>query len=124
MIVTETYTKEWIDGFTKNKRNSNLNPELLEKMIYAFGLLEKLADAGLKFIFKGGTALVLLLNETYRFSIDIDIITTVEPSEIENILNELIQNQPFTRWEMDKRRSFIHQIPKAHYKLHWLSALN
>ena len=30
---------------------------------------------GLDFIFKGGTSLVLLLNDLKRFSVDVDIIT-------------------------------------------------
>ncbi|NDP20272.1 MAG: nucleotidyl transferase AbiEii/AbiGii toxin family protein [Paludibacter sp.] len=35
-------------------------------------LLEGLKESELEFIFKGGTTLMLLLNRTKRFSIDID----------------------------------------------------
>lgn len=43
-------------------------------MIFALHLVEQLQVNGLPFVFKGGTCLVLLLNEANRFSIDIDII--------------------------------------------------
>lgn len=46
--------------------------KLLEKMIRALMLLEGLSKSGLTFIFKGGTALMLLLDSAKRLSIDID----------------------------------------------------
>jgi len=49
-------------------------PQLLEKVYRALSLLEGLAESKLDFIFKGGTAVMLLLGKTERFSIDIDII--------------------------------------------------
>jgi len=40
-------------------------------MVHAFSLLEHLKITNLDFVFKGGTPLVLLLEEVYRFSINI-----------------------------------------------------
>ena len=50
------------------------DPNLLERVVYAFGLLEASKQAGLPFIFKGGTSLMLLMELPMRLSTDIDII--------------------------------------------------
>lgn len=39
------------------------DPALLERVVYAFGLLEALKESGLLFVFKGGTCLMLLLEQ-------------------------------------------------------------
>ena len=57
------------------RENPSADLQLLEKTIEALYLLENLVSEGLKFIFKGGTSLVLLLNDLKRFSVDVDIIT-------------------------------------------------
>ena len=49
------------------------DPQLLERVIYAFGLLEAIKQAGLPFCFKGGTSMMLLLDHPRRLSTDIDI---------------------------------------------------
>jgi len=74
MIQQETLTIEWIEKVSKANRNAD--KILVEKVIRALLLLEGLANSGLPFIFKGGTALMLLLNSTKRLSIDIDIIVS------------------------------------------------
>jgi predicted nucleotidyltransferase component of viral defense system len=60
-------------------------------MIRALGLLEKLAESKLDFVFKGGTSLILLVEKPERFSIDIDINTTESKETIENILEDIIR---------------------------------
>lgn len=57
------------------KENSSTDIRLLEKTIGTLYLVENLANEGLEFIFKGGTSLILLLNEIKKFSVDVDIIT-------------------------------------------------
>jgi hypothetical protein len=42
------------------------DPGLLERVLYAFGLLEALVKVGMKFTFKGGTSLMLLLDHPIR----------------------------------------------------------
>ncbi len=54
-----------------------LQRPLLEKVYRAFLLLEGLSESGVDFVFKGGTAVMLLLDRAQRFSIDIDIIKEV-----------------------------------------------
>lgn len=71
MLSKENFTKDYIERLRKQNR---LDPMLLERTIYAFGLLEALARVGMPFIFKGGTSLMLLLNKPRRLSTDIDII--------------------------------------------------
>ena len=46
----------------------------MEAMIYALYLLEHIQKTDLEFIFKGGTSLLLLMDQPKRFSVDIDII--------------------------------------------------
>ena len=76
MIDQKTFTREWIEDrsnyFKKGKAKGN--SELIEKVMCALYLLEKLVSSGVDLIFKGGTSLILLLDEVHRFSIDIDII--------------------------------------------------
>ena len=74
MLAKENYTKENIQRLRDISGN---DPSLLEKTVYAFGLLEAIAKVGMPFIFKGGTCLMLLLDKPRRLSTDIDII--VEP---------------------------------------------
>ncbi len=47
------------------------DPGLLERVLYAFGLLEALVKVGMKFTFKGGTSLMLLLDHPIRLSVTI-----------------------------------------------------
>lgn len=76
MIQEKTYARDWVMGksieYMRGKRKAD--PTLIEKVTKAFHLLEELAKTNLKFVFKGGTSLLLLLSQLHRFSIDIDII--------------------------------------------------
>ena len=56
MIKRENFTEDYIRALQKQSRR---DPVLLERTIYAFGLLEAISLAGLPFIFKGGTCLML-----------------------------------------------------------------
>ena len=71
MINKETFTLEHINELRSRK---SINLLLLERSIYALGLLEALARVGMPFIFKGGSCLMLLLESPRRLSTDIDII--------------------------------------------------
>lgn len=73
MIQEECFTKEWIDKVSEKLHYNDKN--LIEKVIRALSLLEMLVKSGCPFVFKGGTALMLILGkEANRLSIDIDII--------------------------------------------------
>lgn len=118
MISEVSQTEEWINS--RRKLFNNADPILVEKVIKAFTLLEALCKLEVSFIFKGGTALLLLLPDPYRFSIDIDIIMEEKPDELEEIFEKLIDQTIFKRFEEDERKAS--DIPKAHYKFYYDSA--
>lgn len=103
MILEKSLTTEWYDSL--NHDYKNLDRNLLDKVTHAFYLLEKLTDTALTFIFKGGTCLILLLEEMRRFSIDIDIIVTekISAKELSTILGKIVENSLFSHFEEQKR---------------------
>jgi hypothetical protein len=124
MIKLHCFQKEWIDSFKAREAYSKINPPLLEKMIHALSLLQYLKIHGLNFIFKGGTSLLLLLENSNRFSVDIDIITEDRRDDIEQILQKIVAGSHFTGWKLDERRSYNAGVPKAHYELAYHSNVN
>lgn len=88
----------------------------MEKVIYALSLVEHLVKSGLSYTFKGGTSLLLILPESKRFSVDVDIITTDSQEKIENILKQICNEGVFLRYELDEYRSYKPGVPKAHYQ--------
>lgn len=113
MISEETLKAGWIEKVSKANRGAD--KILVEKVIRALMLLEGLAKSGLPFIFKGGTALMLLLDSAKRLSIDIDIILSEQRTDLEEVLNSFVSEQGFKRVEM-QHRSTDSAIQKAHYK--------
>jgi len=116
MIHHESLTSEWI--LSKKKEFKRADPSILERTIFALYLVEQLSLTGLDFIFKGGTSLLLLLEDSARFSIDIDIVLPGMETYLvlENKLNQIISENIFIRVELDEKRSQPGGIPKAHYK--------
>lgn len=91
MIKRESFSKEHIQKLVSQ---SGRDPSIIERTIYAFGLLEALARVGMPFVFKGGTCLILLLEKPQRLSTDIDII--VEPgTDIQEYLDKASAIFPF-----------------------------
>ena len=123
MIVNETFTKEWIGSFREQEQYKKIDPALLEKMIHALALAEKLALQEFELIFKGGTCLILLVSEPSRFSVDIDITTPIKKSELYKILDKVISESHFTSWTIDEREN-ITVIPKEHYVFEFESVFN
>ena len=82
MIKSESLSSDWI---SERRKKYSKDPAIMEAMIYALYLLEYLKQTDLEFIFKGGTSLVLLMDQPKRFSVDIDIILNLVDSEIEKI---------------------------------------
>ncbi len=128
MINETTYTKAWIlkksNEFARGKKKAD--PTLIEKVTKALHLLEELARTDLKFIFKGGTSLLLLLNKMHRFSIDIDIVFEVKKQDVnlEEVLFKIVEGSDvFTHFEESVRQG-INEIPKAHYKVFYTSTLD
>jgi len=116
MIDNKTLDIEWINEVSaKNRKADKI---LVEKVIRALYLLEGLVKVDLEFVFKGGTALMLLMDSSKRLSIDIDIILQNEPEDIEKLFNELVSQQSFTKFKL-QHRSTESKIKKAHYKFYY-----
>ena len=117
MIADRSRSKEWILGI--REKSPGRDPILIEKMILALTLVEALSRSGLKFIFKGGTSLILVLEAPLRFSIDIDIVLP-EAQNLEDCFQFVVSQGVFDRWEEDKRPG---RLPKAHYKFFFNSMI-
>ena len=116
VIVAKSFTKEWIQ--TQRSANKGADPGLIEKQIFAFELLHQLVKSGKEFVFKGGTALHLILPDHKRLSTDIDIVGGFTFDE----LVKLVANTRFIRVEENIRKK--NNIPKRHFKFFYTSAID
>ncbi len=82
MITKENYMIEHIHELQVASKG---DPGLIERTLYALGLLEALARVGMKFTFKGGSSLLLLLPNPKRLSTDIDIIVDPDTDVLDYI---------------------------------------
>ena len=123
MFKEKCFTEEWLQSFKRQTAHRRIDVIILEKMIYALHLLEQLQQNGLKFTFKGGTSLVLLLEEGNRFSIDIDIISNTKKEELEVLLTKVIESSRFSGFELNEHRSYKPGVPKAHYTFAYKSSI-
>lgn len=109
---------DWINE--ASAKNNKADKILVEKVVRALLLLEGLSASELKFIFKGGTALMLMQRSTKRLSIDIDIIVP-DKAELDDIFETIVKDKGFTRFELQERKA-ISTIEKSHYKFHYVPA--
>ena len=117
MLKRENFTREHME--TLLRENPSVDPLLLERMVFAFGLLEALKQAGTPFIFKGGTSLLLLLPEPHRLSTDIDIL--VEPGcDIVGFVEKTAAIFPFLGYSEQKRQS-TGTLEKRHFRFDYRS---
>ena len=114
MIKKECFTTEWIGQVSSALHYNDKN--LIEKVIRALSLLEMLVGAGCPLVFKGGTALMLILGKSaHRLSIDIDVICP-PGTNIEDYL-KAFADFGFTDLELVERKQRNDaNIPKSHSK--------
>lgn len=124
MFNDKCFTPGWLESFRKQGAHKHIQTNILEKMIYALYLVEQLKINGLEFVFKGGTSLVLLLEEGNRFSIDVDIICKTDRQSLEAVLNKIADKSKFTSVTLDEPRSYKSGVPKAHYLFTFESVFN
>ena len=116
MLSRDMYTGEYIQSLYEHTGN---DPALLERVIYAFGLLEAIRKVELPFCFKGGTSLMLLLEHPRRLSTDIDII--VEPgTDIDDYIRRAGEIFPFIDAE-EHIRVGKNNIEKRHFRFKYRS---
>jgi len=101
MIADKCFTNEWI--MAQRDRMPNASANTIEKSIRAVALLERLAASDLPFVFKGGTCMMLHLQELRRLSVDIDIVCTEGLARITPVFDGIARQKPFTRWDEDRR---------------------
>lgn len=116
MISHNSLTIDWLNQVSSENRKAD--KILVEKVIRALLLLEGLVNGKLEFIFKGGTALMLLNNSTKRLSIDIDIIISNQTQDLEVIFDKLISQCGFNSYKLQVRETKS-SIEKAHYKFYY-----
>ena len=112
MISQKSLSTEWFDGVSA--RNYKADKILIEKVIRALLLLEGLAGSKFSFVFKGGTALMMMFGIARRLSIDIDIIVP-EKYDLIKIFENVVKTKWFSRYSEQKRKSQS-EIPKSHFK--------
>lgn len=118
MIIKENYGEEHIRQLQIHSRK---DPQLIERALYALGLLEALEQTGMDFIFKGGSCLMILLPQVMRLSTDIDII--VAPgTDVETYIEKASLIFPFVRYE-EQVRIGKNDIEKRHFKFTYFSPI-
>ena len=116
MITRENYSETHIRELQAASKG---DPGLIERTLYAFGLLEALRRVGMEFTFKGGTSLLLLLSSPKRLSTDIDIV--VEPNtDVDGFIERAGSIFPFTAKE-EQIRQGRNNIVKRHFKFTYYS---
>jgi len=121
VLQEKCFTKEWLDE--QRAQMQRVDPGLLEKSIHALELVGHLVRYKLPFVFKGGTCMLLLMEEVRRLSIDVDIVCTVSGSEMESVLLAIGKESRFENFEQDHRDP--DRLPKrSHYKFSYISAVN
>lgn len=116
MMKQENYL---LENIKRIQNESKSDPAIIERVLFAFGLLEALRKVNLPFIFKGGTSLMLLLNEPKRLSTDIDII--VDPSvDVDPYLEKAEIIFPF-KYKEEQHRKGKNAIEKRHFKFYYAS---
>lgn len=119
MLTKDNFTEEHIRSLQSKSRR---DPLLLERCVYAFGLLEAITRLGMPFVFKGGTSLMLLLEHPMRLSTDIDII--VRPgTDVDRYIEGAAKIFPFISCEEQKRVG-KNKIEKRHFKFIYDSPIN
>jgi hypothetical protein len=67
-------------------------PHLCELVVYCLELVSQLAHSGLAFRFKGGNCQLILLEDPQRFSIDVDIVTTVSKDHLAGVVEKIAED--------------------------------
>lgn len=119
MIDQLSLNKEWIEKISSDKKADKI---LVEKVIHALALLEGLAKTDLDFCFKGGTAVMLMLNSDRRLSIDIDIIVSDKCADLNPYISLICKEYGFANFVKQERHAST-KIEKQHFKLHFISVV-
>lgn len=118
MITKQTYTSE---NIRRIQEKFKVDPELAQRAVFALGLVEALRKAGLDFLFKGGSSLMLVFEVPKRLSTDVDILVPTD-CEIDPYIQKASEFFPFLSVQESVRTS-SKSISKKHYKFTYLSPI-
>ena len=95
------FTKEHIES------QSGHAPKMLcELVVYSLELVSQLSATGLKYRFKGGNSLLILLEDPMRFSIDVDIVTDATKDKVIEIAESIAKEcQLFSKVEIRQHKT-------------------
>ncbi len=92
-------------------------PHLAELVVHCLELVAALSSRGLAFRFKGGNSLLVLLEDPQRFSIDVDVVTTVDKAVLtDHVAAVTEESDVFSRWESRAPRTKP-WLPLVSYRL-------
>jgi hypothetical protein len=119
----ETFDPERIRNLSSQAVIANITN--LEKAIFCLEYVGQLQEEGLDFIFKGGSAVQILLgNKWTRLSIDVDICTDASKEELETILEKIhykFDKKAFSYTQRD--REISNRIPFYLYRIETLAII-
>ena len=79
---------------------------LCELVVHCLELVSQLSASGLRYRFKGGNSLLILLENPQRFSIDVDIATTESKEKLIQIMEDIAKNcSAFTRVDVRQHKT-------------------
>lgn len=122
MIAPHCFTREWLQEQADALKARDLRN--LEKCVLALELTGRLEGAGLDFVFKGGTSLILLFEPARRLSIDVDILSLEPQAKLEEALQQATADRtPFLRWEHQEHRD-REAPPTKHFRAFYESVVD
>lgn len=120
MIDSESLSKKWIHS----QKHGQLGEEIVEKACRSLFLVEQMAQAGIDFVFKGGSCMMLFFDPPRRFSTDVDILISEEEAEkLIDWLSRFGPNDLFYNPKPDVRGN-EKRLNMAHYKVSYNSVLS
>ena len=118
MISPTCFSKDWLREQANALKARDVRN--LEKCVLALELVGRLKKAGLEFIFKGGTSLLLLTNKPRRLSIDVDILCLESQEKLEEVLDKVV-GHPFLEHQEHRDRE---APPTRHFRVVYESAFD
>lgn len=116
MLTHENFTTEHI---AELREKTHADPSIIERTVFAFGLLEAICRVEMPFIFKGGTSLLVLLDKPKRLSTDIDLIVD-KNTNVDEYIIKAGKIFPFIRVEENERKG-KNNIEKRHFRFFFIS---
>lgn len=116
MISSKSFSREWIEFISQ--KYGYRDKALIEKVIRAFSLLEALVDSGVPLVFKGGSAILLLLKDGLnRLSIDVDVICPPGTDILKYLRN--MDKYGFIRVSIVNKERSGKNLPASHSKVYY-----